>query len=157
MNQKRKKKSLNKIKLNPIFQRNPNRKLSVTSTRIFSELVRKTIIKQQNMEEKFNSVIKCLQIDLTIRTKEDLNLIKNFIKENKIVKNIVHHRINDEIENENLFQALSQELEYRYLENKETLFSISEKPDNIYLIIKGRVELYEFIEYRTDMNLYKYM
>lgn len=154
---KKKKKSFSKIKLNPVFQRNPNRKLSLTSTKIFSELVRKTIIKQQNMEEKFNSVIKCLQIDLTLRTKEDLNLIKNFIKENKIVKNIVHHRINDEIENENLFQALSQELEYRYLENKETLFSISEKPDNIYLIIKGRVELYEFIEYRTDMNLYKYM
>ena len=150
-------KKKSKINIKPIYQRKPGRKLSVTNTRIFSEFLRKTLIKQQNNQERYKMIIKCLSPDFNIRTKEDINVIKAFIKKNKIAQSITCNRVNNENENEILFKALSHEMEYKYLKINDKLFEISDKPDYIYLIIKGRVELYEFIEYKTDMNLFKYM
>jgi len=150
-------KKKSKINIKPIYQRKPGRKLSVTNTRIFSEFLRKTLIKQQNNQERYRMIIKCLSPDFNIRTKEDINVIKAFIKKNKIAQSITCDRVNNENENEILFKALSHEMEYKYLKINDKLFEISDKPDYIYLIIKGRVELYELVEYRTDMNLFKYM
>lgn len=150
-------KKKSKINIKPIYQRKPGRKLSVTNTRIFSEFLRKTLIKQQNNQERYKMLIKCLSPDFNIRTKEDINVIKAFIKDNKIAQSIICDRVNNENENEMLFKALSHEMEYKYLKVNDKLFEISDKPEYIYLIIKGRVELYELVEYRTDMNLFKYM
>ena len=150
-------KKKSKINIKPIYQRKPGRKLSVTNTRIFSEFLRKTLIKQQNNQERYKMIIKCLSPDFNVRTKEDINVIKAFIKKNKFAQSITCDRVNNENENEILFRALSHEMEYKYLKINNKLFEISDKPDNIYLIIKGRVELYELVEYRTDMNLFKYM
>ena len=102
-------------------------------------------------------IIKCLSPDFDLRTKEDINVIKAFIKKNKFAQSITCNRVNNENENEMLFKALSHEMEYKYLKINDKLFEISDKPDSIYLIIKGRVELYELVEYKTDMNLFKYM
>ena len=150
-------KKKSKINIKPIYQRKPGRKLSVTNTRIFSEFLRKTLIKQQNNQERYKMIIKCLSPDFDLRTKEDINVIKAFIKKNKFAQSITCNRVNNENENEMLFKALSHEMEYKYLKINDKLFEISDKPDSIYLIIKGRVELYELVEYKTDMNLFKYM
>ena len=150
-------KKKSKINIKPVYQRKPGRKLSVTNTRIFSEFLRKTLIKQQNNQERYKMIIKCLSPDFDLRTKEDINVIKAFIKKNKFAQSITCNRVNNENENEMLFKALSHEMEYKYLKINDKLFEISDKPDSIYLIIKGRVELYELVEYKTDMNLFKYM
>lgn len=137
------------------YFRKSSRKLSSRNTKIFSELIRNSMIKRQNEEERFKIIIKCLLTNFKLRTFEDLNAIKSFLKENKIVYRIINEKMN--AENEELFRALSYEMEYKYLLKKEKLFEISDKVDNIYLIIKGRVELYEHTEYNVDLTLYKYM
>ena len=48
-------------------------------------------------------------------------------------------------------------MEYRSFSKSQKICEISEKIDNIYLIIKGRVEVYELVEYKVDMTLYKYI
>ena len=153
---KKKKKNYMEIKIKP-FHIRKSRRLSDANTKIFTEFIRKTLIKQQNQDEKYQMVIKCLSPDYNIRTNEDINLIKNFIKENKIANKIVCDRIKNEVDNENLFLALSNEMDYKYLYSNEKLFTISEKPDYIYLVIKGKLELNELVEFKTDMSLFKYM
>ena len=148
-------KKLKLFSLSNPFRKKTYRRLSLKNTKLFSELIRNSIIKRQNDQEKFKVVIRCLKHDISIRTNEDINMIKNFIKENKISNKLVFDKSNTE--NDNLFQAISYEMEYRFLEKGERLFKIAEKVDNIYLIIKGRIEYYEFIEYRLDMTLYKYI
>ena len=137
------------------FYRKGSRKLSTRNTRIFSELIRHSIIKRQNEEERFHIIIKCLITNFKLRTFEDLSMIKSFIKENKISHKIVYDKMNNE--NEKLFQALSYEMEYKFIAKNNKLFEISQKVDNIYLIVKGRVELYEHSEYKVELTLYKYM
>lgn len=149
------KKIFNNFQNNKIFHRKVYRKLSHTNTRIFSELIRNSILKRQNEEERFKIIIKCLLHNINNRTNEDLNVIKNFLKENKISKELIFDKSN--IQNENLFQALSYEMEYRSFSKLQKICEISEKIDNIYLIIKGRVEVYELVEYKVDMTLYKYI
>ena len=137
------------------FSKKSSKKLSTTNTKIFRELIRKSIVKRQNKEERFKAIIKCLTTNINTRTNEDIKLIKGIIKDNKIASHLIIDKFN--VENENLIQALSYEMEYRYLFKNQKLFEISDQADNIYLIIKGRVELYEFVEYKIDMPLYKYM
>ena len=137
------------------FRKSSRKLLSSRNTKIFSELIRNSMIKRQNEEERFKIIIKCLLTNFKSRTFEDINAIKSFLKDNKIVFRIINKKMN--AENEELFRALSYEMEYKYLLKKEKLFEISDKVDNIYLIIKGRVELYEHTEYKVDLTLYKYM
>ena len=148
-------KKRNYFNIGKIFHRRTPRKLSHTNTKIFSQLIRQAIMKRQNDQERFQIIIKCLLNNVNTRTNEDIKMIKSFIKENKIVEEILFDKYN--IENENLFNALSYEMEYKFIQKKEKLFEISDKVDNIYLIIKGKVEIYELVEYEVDMTLYKYI
>ena len=132
-----------------------SRKLSHTNTRIFSALIRNSIIKRQNEQERFQVIIKCLLNNINNRSKEDINMIKSFLKDNKIAKELIFDKFNKE--NENLLKALSYEMEYKNFPKSEKICEISEKIDNIYLIIKGKVEIYELVEYKVDMTLYKYI
>ena len=114
--------------------------------------------KDNKYSDKFNilEVIKKFKIPPENRTVDDLYITKNFLHQTKLIDHYIKEFNNDKRIIENLTTFFG--LEFRYLKYKkgETIYKIDDYSDNFYMILLGKVEIFNVEPKLLNITGYDY-
>ena len=148
------KKSTKKIKENNYNHSRESYSSDVNNT-IEEELTKN---KNNKYGDKFDilQVIKKFKIPPENRTVDDLYITKNFLRQTKLIEHYIKEFNNDKRIIENLTTFFG--LEFRYLKYKkgETIYKIDDYSDNFYMILLGKVEIFNVEPKLVNITGYDY-
>ena len=108
--------------------------------------------------EKYNilEVIQKFKIPPENRTVEDLYITKNFLLETKLIKYYIKEFNNDKRTIENLITFFGLEFRYQKFNKGETIYRIDDYADNFYMVLLGKVGIFNIKEKYASLTGYEY-
>ena len=108
--------------------------------------------------EKYNilEVIQKFKIPPENRTVEDLYITKNFLHETKLIQYYIKELINDKRMTENLITFFGLEFRYQKCMKGEVIYRIDDYADNFYMVLLGKVGIFNIQEKIIRMTGYEY-
>ena len=108
--------------------------------------------------ESYNisQVIEKFKIEPENRTIEDLYIIKNYLFQTKLTENFRFEFNDDKKMIENLITFCGIEFKYKKFFKNEIIFKIGDSPDNFYMILSGKIDLYKTLPKTIEMTGYEY-
>ena len=100
---------------------------------------------KDNYLEKYNilEVIQKFKIPPENRTVEDLYITKNFLHQTKLIEHYTEEFNNDKRMIENLATFFGLEFRYQKYKKGEAIYKIDDFADNFYMILLGKVEIFQ--------------
>ena len=108
--------------------------------------------------EKYNilEVIQKFKIPPENRTVEDLYITKNFLNETKLIQYYIKELNNDKRTIENLITFFGLEFRYQKFNKGETIYRIDDYADNFYMVLLGKVGIFNIKEKYASLTGYEY-
>ena len=111
-----------------------------------------------NYMEKYNilEVIQKFKIPPENRTVEDLYITKNFLHETKLIQYYIKELHNDKRSIENLITFFFFFFRYQKFNKGETVYRIDDYADNFYMVLLGKVGIFNIKEKYANLTGYEY-
>ena len=143
-----------KLENNKNFSSKNVKNFTPKNKNILKEFLKRALIKKS---DKDLLLMENLKKDPSIRTKDDILIIKDFLMKSSLVNAILKIPFFVKKNCENFISSISNELKIKNFKDEEILFKIGEKVDNFYILYSGNIIIEKLESFTIPLTRRQYI